>query len=514
MKHIIISLIVVLLFSCHSHTDNNSHKHSSHTHDTHTSKNTSTKVPRLNYTVWTTKTELFVEFPALIVGEKSKFATHLTAMDKHQAISKGKVTINLTVNGKNIQKTVEAPDSPGIFLPDLQPVTSGTGRLQFVVKTANYKDTIVVKNVKVYANIEEVQKDLKTNQDDKESITFLKEQAWKIPFQTAKAKESAVFQTISTFGIWQTAPSSNRNIIANANGKVRFVKEDIFAGKVVKKGETLITIGSKGIAGNISKENLEISKINLQQAKAEYERKKSLYEDKIIPLAKFEETKQKYLNAKVMYKSLSKGYSPSGYSSKPIKVKAPFSGYLSNINVSNGSFVNEGTNLFIISKPQSKVLKIQVSTKYAQQLYNINNVWYKTANNQWLDMKKAKGTILSVDKIVSAKNPNLSVFAQINDAIEMPQGTFSEVIIEIGTGKQGVIIPKSALMEDYGNYSVIVQLSGENFEKRNVIIGSQNGNEVEIVKGLKKNEVVVTKGAYQVKMQMMSGQAPAHGHAH
>lgn len=514
MKHIIISLIVVLLFSCHSHTDNNSHKHNSHTHDTHTAKNTSNEVPRLNYTVWTSKTELFVDFPALIVGEKSQFATHLTIMDKHQAISKGKVTINLTVNGKNIQKIVETPDSPGIFLPVLQPVTSGTGRLKFVVETANYKDTIVVKNVKVYDNIEEVQKNVKTNQDDKENITFLKEQAWKMPFQTVKAKENVVFQTISTFGIWQTAPSSTYNVIANANGKVRFIKEDIFAGKIVKQGETLITISGKGITGNISKDNLEISKINLQQAKSEYERKKSLYEDKIIPLAKFEEIKQKYLNARVTYKSLSKGYSPSGYSSKPAKVKAPFSGYLSNISVSNGSFVNEGTNLFIISKPQSKVLKIQVSPKYAQQLYNIDNVWYKTANNQWLDMKKAKGAILSVDKIVSAKKPNLSVFAQINDTIEVAQGAFSEVIIGIGTGKRSVVIPKSALMEDYGNYSVIVQLSGESFEQRSVVIGSQNGNEVEIIKGLKENEIVVTKGAYQVKMQTMSGQAPAHGHAH
>jgi cobalt-zinc-cadmium efflux system membrane fusion protein len=32
--------------------------------------------------------------------------------------------------------------------------------------------------------------------------------------------------------------------------------------------------------------------------------------------------------------------------------------------------------------------------------------------------------------------------------------------------------------------------------------------------GLKLGEVVVTKGAYQVKMASMSGQVPAHGHSH
>ena len=44
--------------------------------------------------------------------------------------------------------------------------------------------------------------------------------------------------------------------------------------------------------------------------------------------------------------------------------------------------------------------------------------------------------------------------------------------------------------------------------------GKQSGSEVEITKGLSLGEVVVTKGVYQVKMASMSGQAPAHGHAH
>ena len=59
-----------------------------------------------------------------------------------------------------------------------------------------------------------------------------------------------------------------------------------------------------------------------------------------------------------------------------------------------------------------------------------------------------------------------------------------------------------------------MQLSGESFERRAVIIGKRNGSEVEIINGLTAGEVVVTKGAYQVKMASMSGQVPAHGHDH
>lgn len=512
MKKIIISALAgLLIFSCQNH------KEDGHAHDAegnHLTESASAETPRLDYTIWTDKTELFTEFPAFIVGKQSKLISHFTVMDKHQAITKGSVTASLIVNGKGVRKTVEIPSSPGIFSPILQPTQVGVGQLQFLIKTDDYTETITIDNIKVYANLAEAQKDLATSEEEGESITFLKEQAWKMPFQTAKAEEKEVFQGIATSGIWQTAPSNTRNVVANANGKVTFANNNIIAGKKVRQGETIMTISSKGMAGNVSGGGLETAKIDLQQAKAEYDRKKDLFNDKIISKSNFEQVEQKYLVAKAKYNALQKGYSSSGYSAKTIRITAPISGFLSEINIANGGFANEGMNLFTVSKSQSSVLKIQVSPANATKLNNIQNVWYKTANNKWADMKSSKGNILSVNKIVSAENPNLNVFAQINSAVQMPQGSFTEVNISTGTGKKGVVIPSSALLENYGKYSVIVQLGGESFEERNVVIGSRNGDNVAITKGLKQGEMVVTTGAYQVKMQSMSGKAPAHGHAH
>lgn len=121
---------------------------------------------------------------------------------------------------------------------------------------------------------------------------------------------------------------------------------------------------------------------------------------------------------------------------------------------------------------------------------------------------------MSVGKEVESDQPLLSVFAEINDVVEMPEGSFTEVQLAFGHPKLAAVIPQSALLEDYGNYSVIVELSGESFERRPVGIGRRNGEEVEILEGVQLGEVVVTRGAYQVKMASMSGQAPAHGHEH
>ena len=96
----------------------------------------------------------------------------------------------------------------------------------------------------------------------------------------------------------------------------------------------------------------------------------------------------------------------------------------------------------------------------------------------------------------------------------MAIGSVTEVQIALGSANQSILIPESALLEDYGRFSVVLQLTGESFERRPVNIGKRNGKNVEILKGLEVGDVVVTKGAYQVKMASMSGSTPAHGHEH
>ena len=167
-----------------------------------------------------------------------------------------------------------------------------------------------------------------------------------------------------------------------------------------------------------------------------------------------------------------------------------------------------------LSSQYPDFLEIQVSPEYLSSLDNIHDIRYQTNQDNWSNLLKNKGTIVSVDRNISSAKPMLTVYSQVNDIINLPEGSFTEVVLEVGESKKGITIPYTALLEDYGNYSLIVQISGESFELRNVSIGKRYGNEIEIVRGLKDGEMVVTKGAYQVKMSSLSNQAPAHGHAH
>ncbi|MEO9477897.1 MAG: efflux RND transporter periplasmic adaptor subunit [Cyclobacteriaceae bacterium] len=499
----LIVLIVLIAVSCQTATKGG-HAHAPD--GSHITEGDET--PSVVTTIWTDKTELFVEYPALIVGNTSRFAAHFTVLEKHQPVLEGSVTVSLIKDGKGIRHTVDAPSSPGIFTPSLQPKEAGTYQLIFDINTPAFTDKIVMENIPVYASEEAARIKIAGDEEDN-AITFLKEQAWKMEFQTAPVVKKEVFQTIPTSGVWKVAPSDHQTLVAPATGRVSFSKDVLTEGSAVKKGQVLMTISSAGLTSNNLNAEIQKAKAEFDQAKSAYERKKELYDSRIVPKAEFEQVEQKYQVAKTNYETLSSGYSAGGK-----QVVTPMNGFIKSIQSVNGGFVNQGDPLVTVTSHKSSLLEVQVSPMYSSELQNIQNLWYQHKAGGWSSLNEKGGKIISVGKEVEPNQPLISVFAEVNEGVEMLEGSFTEAQLAVGSAVESLVIPVSSLLEDYGNYSVIVQLSGESFERRNVTLGKRNGSEVEVLNGLSLGDVVVTKGAYQVKMASMSGQAPAHGHAH
>ena len=378
----------------------------------------------------------------------------------------------------------------------------------FELTTPEYSDKITIDDVTVYANIDEAIKALGTEEED-EGISFLKEQAWKIDFQTAPVVSGKIYDVINTSGVWMPSSSSTKSLAAKSNGVVDFKVNNLTEGAEVKQGQLLMSLNSQGLASNNLSTDIASAKAKYQQAKSEYERKKELYESKIVPKSEFEKVESSFEIAKANYQSL-----VSGVSGGSKQIRAPFDGFIKSITVSNGDYVEQGVALVTVGTHQSRVLKAQLAPNYGLTMGNVQGIWYQDNDNLWKDVTDAEGKILSIGKDVELENPLISVFAEVNATVDMPIGSLTPVQIAMGNATQNTMIPVNALLEDYGSYSVIVQLSGESFERRPVKIGKRNGENVEILEGLQVGEVVVTTGAYQVKMASMSGSTPAHGHEH
>jgi RND family efflux transporter MFP subunit len=443
------------------------------------------------------------------VGNPSRFAAHFTVLDKHQPVRIGAVTVSLIKDGKGLRNTADGPSSPGIFSPTIQPKEAGTYQLVFDIETPTLTDRIAIEDIQVFASLENARETLGTEARDDGSISFLKEQAWKLNFQTAPVITDTIYDVINTSGVWMPSPGSVKSLVANANGVVNFAMDNPTEGTPVMKGQLLMTLSSSGLATNNLGAEIASAKAKLQQAKSDYDRKQALYKSKIVPKSEFERVESDYLVAKSAYETLSAGVSANGK-----QIRAPFNGFIKSISVSNGNYALQGSPLVSIGTHQSKILKAQVAPSSRVSMQNIQGIWFQTEKAQWKNIIEGGGTVLSIDQEVEQTKPLISVYVQVNEEVDMLEGSFTEVQIAIGDALKSTTIPVGALLEDYGSYSVIVQLSGESFERRPVKIGRRNGQNVAILSGLETGEMVVTQGAYQVKMASMSGSTPAHGHDH
>ena len=88
--------------------------------------------------------------------------------------------------------------------------------------------------------------------------------------------------------------------------------------------------------------------------------------------------------------------------------------------------------------------------------------------------------------------------------------------VHLGTreARDAVSIPLSAIVPDSGRPTVYVLLDGENFQRREVVLGIRDGGYVEVKDGVIDGEWVVAQGGNAVRLAALSPASFGHGHAH
>lgn len=464
----------------------------------------------LAYTLYSDKMEIFVEFKPLIVGKASKLAAHFTVLgEQFTALSEGTVTISLIVGDKGLKNSANAPSVPGIYRLTLTPKTAGIGKLVFDIQTKTFTDQIIIDSVKVYAD-EKTALAEQPEEYDGTYITYLKEQAWKVEFANALVKKQGFNDVIKTSGQILSAPGDEVLITAKAKGIVLFSGTQTITGSHVSTGTALFVVTGGDLAeGNIDA-SYKAAKANYDKAKADYDRLSILVKDKSVSEKEFLQAKVTYENAQIAFNTIAKNYSSKGQT-----IYSTMDGFVKNISVSAGQFVEAGTPLATISKNKKLVLQANVSQQYFDKLPGISSANFKSnTDGKVYDTKELNGQMISYGKSASANSPFIPIIFEIDNTGNLISGWVVEVYLKSFPIPDAMVIPASSLIEEQGNFYVYVQTGGESFQKREVKIGASDGINVQVLSGVAEGERVVTKGAYQIKLATAAGTLPAHGHEH
>ena len=252
------------------------------------------------------------------------------------------------------------------------------------------------------------------------------------------------------------------------------------------------------------------AKLAYETAVSEYERAQRLVEDKIISVKEFEQIRLRYETAKTTYEGQAKGMTEKG-----APVVSPINGYLKQLLVPNGSYVEVGQPVAVVTQTRRLQLRAEVSERDYAQLSKVTSANFRPAYTDKLyKITDLNGRLVAYGKsatdMASHYIPVTFEFDNVGDIIP---GSYAEVYLLTAPEDGVVSVPVGAITEEQGLYFVYVQVCAEEFMKREVHLGRRNGERVEILHGLHHGERVVTRGAYQVKLASVATAIP-HGHSH
>lgn len=346
---------------------------------------------------------------------------------------------------------------------------------------------------------------------DEDGITFGKDQQAKIDFEVIETVSEPLYQIIRTSAQVIPSQESEKILTATTSGIVSFENKDIVPGIDVKSGQTLFSIDNDNMAdGSLAIRRQEIE-AEYEKAKSEYERKQSLAEDKIISDSELLDAKTEYLKAKKHYENMIQNY-PEG---KTLH-KASITGSIKDILVANNSYVEAGQPIMTIAQNDRLYVRADLQSKYYPVLKDIKTANIKTPNDGIVySLEDLSGRLISYGKTTDINNPLIPITFEIKNNGNIIPGSFVEIFIRVESDKMGIMLPNSAIVEEMGIYCVFIQKCEDFYEKRLVAKGVTDGNNTQILDGIKVGERVVSKGAINVKLAQGSAALDPHaGHVH
>lgn len=508
---IFLSLLVLLFTGCKNPAQkhNDEHEHENEQEQEYAHEHGEVKIL---LTAYSTDMEVFAEADPFSVGNSSEVLAHFSLLKNFKPLENVSITARLLAGGKRVEQTLEPTGRKGIFRFGIKPEAEGAGELVFSIKTDSGNHEITVPGIQIFADehdaIHAAEDEVvqKTN-----TITFTKEQSWKIDFATEMPVAEPFGQVIKTTAIVQSSAEDEQLVSAKTSGIVKFTNGNILPGKSVSAGQGLFVISGDEMADNNSSTRFAEAKNNYEKAKADFDRTTQLAKDRIVSEKDLLESKNKYENARAVYTNLN-----TNFSSKGQTVKSPMSGFVKQLFVANGQFAEAGQPLISVTKNRTMLLQADVQQKYASVLSSVNSAIIRLPNeNQTYTLEELNGKILSFGRNTNSNNFLIPVSLQISNTGSFTAGSFVEVYLKALTNASALTIPNSAIMEEQGNFFVFVQVNPELFEKREIKPGATDGLRTEIKSGIVSSDRIVSKGAILVKLAQSSGALDAHsGHVH
>ena len=295
-------------------------------------------------------------------------------------------------------------------------------------------------------------------------------------------------------------------------------------GDYVRAGQELMHV--EGLEIGEIKAGFLTAKANLEFQKANYERQKTLLEQKVGSQKSFLEAQAEYEKALAEYNAQDKKIHSIGltddevlnvksnhsdeHTSGTLPVKSPIGGVVVERNVVIGQLVDGTTNAFKIINTGSVWVDGQIYEKDINKVTEKTNVVFTASSYQ---NESFNGRISYIGQVIDEKSRTITIRADFNNSNgKLKPQMFGEMQIPAGKNSLAILIPTESVVKIDNSDFVFIQKNDSTYEKRPVVLGSIQNKIIEIKEGLREKEIVVVKGAFYLKSELLKGELEGDEH--
>ncbi|MGB5463560.1 MAG: efflux RND transporter periplasmic adaptor subunit [Aureibaculum sp.] len=324
--------------------------------------------------------------------------------------------------------------------------------------------------------------------------------------QLGQIEEQTFNESITTNGFIDVPPQNRASVSSYVGGYIK--NTPLLIGDKVRKGQRLVTIQNTEFI-EMQQEFVELT-AQLNYLKSEFERQQTLYNEKITSQKNYLKAESTYKSTLAMQEGLRKKLEMlnintadvlQGKIASSINIYAPIEGFITKINISNGSFVSPADMIMEIIDTDHVHLELAVFEKDVLKVKKGQRIIFTIpeASDEVFEAE-----VHLVGTAVNESDRTIKVHGHIknDENTNFVTGMFVEAKI-IASSKKSLALPKDATAESNGHFYALKLEDIKNdvyyFKKIILVVGEQSEDFVE-VKNFKDfdNKEVLTKGAFML----------------
>jgi membrane fusion protein, heavy metal efflux system len=483
------------------------------------------ELPALNVTHWTDKTELYMEYPPLVSGEKALFAVHLTRLSDFKPIAEGHAKVEFTPESGGQSKTLAgpSPSRPGAFRVEDVPPAPGRYRWALLLESSGLADRHDLGTVTVYGD-DQAARAAGAPPEDPAAIAYLKEQQWTNEFGTALVGEAEVRSSVRAPATVHPLPGGEAVVAAPAAGRLRAevlpsIGDRVRAGQVLAQLEPRLSAGAD--RATLDAEAAE-ARAAVEAAHVEQSRAERLLGERAVPARRVEDARRatavaearlRAAEARLAQRDETLRTGGGAAAGNAFSLRAPIAGRLAEVSGTLGASYDEGAPLFRIVRTDRVELEVQVpaaDVAVARQAMALSLEIPGVPKPLTLDAHHVHDP-----GVIDPNTRALPLQMEIeNPGEQLLVGQVGSALLYLRDKRRMTVVPSAAVLMQAGRPYVFVQTGGERFARRFVEVTSRDGDLVGIASGVMPGERVVVRGSYDVQLASAAKGLPAEGHVH